>query len=139
MAYDLVIHRQTPRNYARGDEIAYTPPLTPGQSTLRNFAIMALGLTSALATSYPQIRKQHDRRRYLKEFNDDPRITRKMPIVSDATAIRHLKSSHPHTPPRRRYTPIPLNDIPKRQYSKDLASTQETPAISMYDLVSKKL
>ena len=102
MAYDLVIHRQTPRNYARGDEIAYTPPLTPGQSTLRNFAIMALGLTSALATSYPQIRKQHDRRRYLKEFNDDPRITRKMPIVSDATAIRHLKSSHPHTPPRRR-------------------------------------
>ena len=139
MAYDLLLRRQIPRDFSRGGEIALLPALSPGRACLRSIAIMGLGIASALASSYPEIRKIRERRRYLMEFTDDPRTTQRLPLISDAMIMNHHKTKI--TSKQQREQKQAKQELERerqyyqRTYAKDRAITQEIPVTPMYNLV----
>ena len=100
---------------------------------------MGLGIATALASSYPEIRKIRDRRRYLMEFTDDPRTTQRLPSITDATIMSHHKTKI--TSKQQREQKQAKQELERerqhyqRTYAKDRAITQEIPVISMYNLV----
>lgn len=91
MAFDLFYRKQISRDFSRGEETYMTPALTPDRVGLRSLAIMALGIGSALAASYPKIHRLRDRRSYLREFTDDPRITKKIPIIPMSELVQERR------------------------------------------------
>ena len=115
------------------------PALTPDRAGLRNLAIMGLGLATALASSYPEIRRIREHRRYLGEFTDDPRITQRLPIIPDATIMSHRKTKI--TSKQQREQKQAKQELERerqhyqRTYAKDRAITQEIPVIPMYNLI----
>ena len=139
MAFDLFYRRQIPRDFSRETETHAAPTLTPGREGLRQIAIMALGIGSALAASYPEIRRFRDRRSYLKEYTDDPRITRELPAISDVMIMSHHKTrpagkqrqaqkqAERELEADRRYY--------RQMYAKDRTITQEMPIVPMSELV----
>ena len=137
MAYDLFLRRQIPRNFSRGAEIWTASALTPSQAGLRSLAVMALGIGATLAASCPEIRQIRDRRFYLREFADDPKITQKLPAISDVTIMRKTKI----TGKRRQEQKQAERDLEadrryyRRMYAKDRAITQEVPIVPMTELV----
>ena len=139
MAYDLLLRRQISRDFSRGGEIALLPALTPGRAGLRSIAIMGLGIATALASSYPEIRKIRERRRYLMEFTDDPRTTQRLPLISDAMIMSHHKTKI--TSKQQREQKQAKQELERerqyyqRTYAKDRAITQEIPVIPMYNLI----
>jgi hypothetical protein len=83
MAYDLALGRQIGRRYSRDDSIPLPSSPTPGRQGPRMIALLGLGVASALALSLPK--KTHralERRYYRRSFRDDPRVTRKIPIIT---------------------------------------------------------
>ena len=139
MAYDLLLRRRIPRDFSRGGEISLLPALTPSQTGLRSIAIMGLGIATALASSYPEIRKIRERGRYLREFTDDPRITQRLPAITDETIMSHRKTK-PTEKQQREQKQAKQELERERQhyrsmYAKDRAITQEIPVIPMYNLV----
>ena len=139
MAYDLLLRRQISRDFSRGGEITMLPALTPDRASLRSIAIMGLGIATALASSYPEIRKIRERRRYLMEFTDDPRTTQRLPLISDAMIMSHHKTKI--TSKQQREQKQAKQELERerqyyqRSYAKDRAITQEIPVIPMYNLV----
>ena len=137
MAYDLVFHRQIRSDFSRGAEIWAGPTPTPGQASLRSLAIMALGIGTTLAASYPEMRKIRERNSYLRKFTDDPRITQELPTISDKTIMRKTKI----TGKRRQEQNQAERDLEadrrhyRRMYAKDRAITQEVPVMPMTELV----
>ena len=139
MAYDLLLRRQISRDFSRGEEIAMLPPLTPDRASLRSIAIMGLGLATALASSYPEIKRVRERRRYLGEFTDDPRITPRLPAIPEATIVNHRKTKL--TGKRQLEQKQAKQELERERqhyrtmYAKDRAITQEIPVIPMYNLI----
>jgi hypothetical protein len=90
-----------------------------------------------VAASYPEIRKIRDRRSYLREFTDDPRITQELPAISDKTIMRKTKI----TGKRRQEQKQAERDLEadrrhyRKMYAKDRAITQEVPIVPMAELV----
>ena len=115
------------------------PALTPDRAGLRSIAIMGLGIATALATSYPEIRRIRERRRYLMEFTDDPRTTQRLPSIPDATIMSHHKTKI--TSKQQREQKQAKQELERERlhyrsmYAKDRAITQEIPVIPMYNLV----
>ena len=139
MAYDLLLRKQISRDFSRGDEISMLPAMAPGRAGLRSIAIMGLGIATALATSYPEIRRIRERRRYLMEFTDDPRTTQRLPSIPDATIMSHRKTKI--TSKQQREQKQAKQELERerqhyqRTYAKDRAITQEIPVIPMYNLI----
>ena len=139
MAFDLVYRRQIPGDFSRGAETYVIPALTPGREGLRQIAIMALGIGSALAASYPEIRRFRDRRSYLREYTDDPRITCELPAISDVMIMSHHKTKPAGK--QRRVQKQAERELEadrryyRRMYAKDRAITQEVPIVPMSELV----
>ena len=82
MSYDLILRRQTPRNFSREGSAS---PLTanPEREGLKAVALLGLGLLGAVAQSLPKIGRDRERQYYHKEFaSDDLHITREMPAIS---------------------------------------------------------
>ena len=139
MAYDLLLRRQISRDHSRGDEICLIPALTPDRAGLRSLAIMGLGLAAALASSYPEIRRIRERRHYLEEFTDDPRITSRLPAMSDAMIMSHHKTKIANKQQREQKQAKQELERERQHYrqmyAKDRAITQEIPVIPMHNLV----
>jgi len=139
MAYDLLLRKQISRDFSRGDEISMLPAMAPGRAGLRSIAIMGLGIATALAASYPEIRKIRERRRYLMEFTDDPHTTQRLPLISDAMIMSHHKTKI--TSKQQREQKQAKQELERerqyyqRTYAKDRAITQEIPVIPMYNLI----
>jgi hypothetical protein len=139
MAYDLLLRRPIARDHSRGDEICLIPALDPGRAGLRSIAIMGLGLAAALASSYPEIRRIRERRRYLGEFTDDPRDTKRLPAISDAMIMSHHKTKIANKQQREQKQAKQELERERQHYrqmyAKDRAITQEIPVIPMHNLV----
>ena len=139
MAYDLFLRRQIARDHSRGNEICLIPPLTPDRAGLLSLAIMGLGLAATVASSYPKIRRIQERRRYLREFTDDPRITSKLPAMSDAMIMSHHKTKFANK--QQRVQKQAKQELERERqhyrqmYANDRAITQEIPVTPMYNLV----
>jgi hypothetical protein len=92
-----------------------------------------------VAASYPEIRKIRDRRSYLREFTDDPRITQKLPAISDEMIMSHHTTKI--TGKRQQEQKQAGRDLEadrryyRRMYAKDRAITHEVPIVPMAELV----
>jgi hypothetical protein len=133
MSYDLFLRRRLPRDFSRGDEIALE------RSNLHRLAIVGLGLASALAVAYPEIKRVRERKHYLREFTDDPQITQRLPAISDAMIMNHHKTKLASKKQREQKQARQDLEHERQQYrqsfSKDRAITQEIPVVPMYNLI----
>ena len=96
MSYDLLLRRLISRNFSRGEEIALLPPLTPDRASLRSIAIMGLGLATALASSYPEIKR-------VREERIDFIVRGRQPVSSPRTTVMTAIGA---------MSAIPLNALP---------------------------
>lgn len=74
MAYDLILRRTIPRNYARGHDLRPTPVAI-------GLGVFSLLIASSLVV-VPGILRQREIRRYQRELDDGSSVTREMPAVT---------------------------------------------------------
>ena len=82
MAYDLILKRQTSRNFARGPSSA-SDPLDVGSTALTLLVGQALGLAMAVgAASSPKVRRTIERQYYRRAYRDNLKATQEVPAIS---------------------------------------------------------
>lgn len=81
MAYDLILRRQSARDFSRGP----SPAPTPSGARVLKIALAtgtALGVVQVLATIGSKTNKWSERRYYQREFRDNPRRTQEIPVTT---------------------------------------------------------
>jgi hypothetical protein len=138
MAYDILLRAPSPRDFSRGGAIAPQAPPAACRPWLLPISILGIGLEASAIAARPKIQGLVERRHYLREFDDDPRSTLRLPSIPDAP-MKHPKSRTSNKRQQeQRQSKRELEEERQRyrdMYARDRAITQEIPVIPMYNLI----